>query len=108
MTMLTQEDITTIKDAIVSAVQPKYIYLFGSYAAGNEREDSDLDFLVVMPKGNVEKSRVANDIERRIGFTKPIAKDFVVESDEKFNRFKHIPYSFIGHIVQTGKLLYES
>src|SRR3990170_2833776 len=41
------EDIAYVRDRIVAAYKPERIILFGSAAAGNAREDSDLDLLVI-------------------------------------------------------------
>ena len=38
-------------DAIAAAFKPARIFLFGSYAYGQPTEDSDVDVMVVMPKG---------------------------------------------------------
>ncbi len=36
-------------DAVVSALNPRAVYLFGSRAEGRERPDSDYDLMVVVP-----------------------------------------------------------
>src|SRR3990172_10632628 len=41
------EDIAYVRDRIVTAYKPEKIILFGSAAAGNAREDSDLDLLII-------------------------------------------------------------
>ncbi|MDR3262387.1 MAG: nucleotidyltransferase domain-containing protein [Tannerella sp.] len=43
-----QEQIDKIKDIIVQTIPVEQVYLFGSYAYGTPRDDSDLDFYVVM------------------------------------------------------------
>ncbi|GBR76692.1 DNA polymerase beta domain-containing protein [Candidatus Termititenax persephonae] len=56
-----QEQIETIKKIIVATVPVERIYLFGSYAYGTPRPDSDLDFYVIMkddaPYRNIEAMR---------------------------------------------------
>ena len=42
------DKINEIKNAIVSAVKPEQVYLFGSFAKGTQTENSDYDFLVVV------------------------------------------------------------
>ena len=42
-------EIQTIKDRFIEQLKTISIYLFGSFAKGNNREDSDLDFYIVMP-----------------------------------------------------------
>lgn len=106
--MVTEKDIQKITDQIVTAVSPQRVYLFGSYATGKQNADSDLDFLIVMPDRSKKKYETAESIEKNIQLAQPFAKDLIIEYADKFDRFRHIPYSFIGHIVKTGKLLYES
>ena len=38
------------KDAISGHFNPTKVYLYGSYSKGTQREDSDIDFAVVVPK----------------------------------------------------------
>lgn len=106
--MVTQTVIQNITDEIVSAVGPQKVYLFGSYATGKQNAESDLDFLVVMPDDAKKKYVIADTIQKRIRLIDPTSKDLIIVNSDKFNRFHKIPYSFIGHIVKTGILLYES
>ena len=46
--MVTNE-IRLIADRLKKSVEPQKIYLFGSFARGEERADSDYDFYLVMP-----------------------------------------------------------
>ena len=38
------------KDAISGHFNPTKVYLYGSYSKGTQREDSDIDIAVVVPK----------------------------------------------------------
>lgn len=40
------------KDAISEHFKPSQVYLFGSYSKGTQRDDSDIDVAVVVPKMN--------------------------------------------------------
>jgi len=46
--MTMNDEIIKIKDAIVSAVDVEKLYLFGSYAYGTPRDDSDYDLYFVL------------------------------------------------------------
>lgn len=106
--MVTKEQIDKAAHAIADAVHPRKIYLFGSYAKGEATEQSDVDFLIVMPDRSMKKYHVANRIEKSIRNILPVSNDIVVDYADRFEMLQSIPYSFIGHIVNTGVLLYES
>ena len=54
--MVTREEIQATCDDIVREFAPLQVILFGSYAYGTPKEDSDVDLLVVMdiPKIDIE------------------------------------------------------
>lgn len=106
--MISKLQIEQATKKIVDAVHPQKIYLFGSYATGNVTEKSDIDLLIIMPTKSKKKYELVEEIEKEIRNILPVSQDIIVDYDEKFSRYKNIPYSFIGHIVNTGVLLYES
>ncbi len=106
--MILNEQIELATKKIVDALHPQKIYLFGSYASGNFKENSDIDFLVIMPNRLKKKYDIVDEIEKELRDILPISKDIVVDFSDRYNKFRSLPYSFIGHIVNTGKLLYES
>lgn len=48
-TRLTEEQLAEIVRRLVDALSPQRIYLFGSHAYGQARQDSDIDLMVVLP-----------------------------------------------------------
>jgi predicted nucleotidyltransferase len=48
MEQAVQDQLNAIKNVIVSTIPVEQIYLFGSYAYGTPRADSDLDLYVIM------------------------------------------------------------
>lgn len=47
--VLTNHEKKVIVDHLVQALQPEFIYLFGSFARGEGRDDSDIDLAVYTP-----------------------------------------------------------
>src|SRR4051812_19985392 len=45
-----------VRDRLVAMLRPDAIWLFGSRARGNHRDDSDFDLLVALPDGLSEES----------------------------------------------------
>ena len=100
-------DIETIKNEIVERLVPlgpEKIILFGSYAYGSPRKDSDIDLFLLMekPKENIEAKALFSlrDLMKKykIGF------DVLSESKEFLS--KRIDPFYRVDIMEKGKLLY--
>ena len=80
----------------------KGLYLYGSYARGEQKEDSDLDILVVLDRiehyaGEVDHSgQLASDLSLKYGVS--ISRVFVAENDwqQKQDSF------FLDHVRQEA------
>jgi len=98
--------LSEVVDRIVSKFHPVKIILFGSWARGSAREDSDLDLLVVLPK--VEHKRKAAIEVMRVLNGLPISKDVVVTTPQEIKeRGKVIGY-ILRPALEEGKVIYES
>lgn len=102
-------DIERIKPEIVERLKvlnPDKIILFGSYARGEAREDSDIDLFLLMkePKENIEAKALffLRDLMKKyqIGFD-------VLAEGKNFMAKRIDPFYNIA-IMQQGKLLYGS
>lgn len=92
---------------IVKALQPEAVYLFGSHAYGEPREDSDVDLLVVVGNSEIPSHRraaVAYGTLRGLCFPVDIK---VVTRIEFERRAQYL--SSIERIVRSkGKIVYET
>ena len=52
------------KQAVVNAIGPAKVYLFGSYSKGCARPDSDIDIAVVVPRVNGDYLSIAASLWR--------------------------------------------
>ena len=77
--MVTNE-IRLIADRLKKSVEPQKIYLFGSFARGEERADSDYDFCLVMPDSISDKIAVSQNAYRSLRGLKRRSVDIVVGS----------------------------
>ncbi|MFC1496709.1 nucleotidyltransferase domain-containing protein [Candidatus Margulisiibacteriota bacterium] len=103
--MLSQEQIKTIVNEIKVNVNPKKIYLFGSYANGQPTEKSDLDLLVIDDSGK-DKNKLALQISKSL-FPRNYGLDLIVSSPEEIKKKQEKKMSFWVDIATKGKTLYE-
>lgn len=115
MTLLTAPPVTKRKripqttiDAVVRQIvekfQPQKIILFGSYAFGTPRPESDVDLLIVMEKDDNQRKSLEIRRELNVNF----GLDLVVFSPERLRQRIKLGDSFLQEIVQQGKVVYES
>src|SRR5207249_6079947 len=94
-----------VVQAVIAAGQPERIILFGSRARGDNREDSDVDLLIVQasqPGGSRWKElRRFRDALR--GF--PIAKDLLLFRPNEFDYWRDSLNHVVGRAVREGRLL---
>lgn len=76
--------LSEVVDRIVRKFHPEKIILFGSWARGEAREDSDLDWLVVLPK--VEHTRKAAIQIGNSLSNLPISKDIIVTTPKDIEK----------------------
>ena len=90
---------------ITRQFDPLRIILFGSWARGDARPDSDIDLLVVLP--HVENKRQA---AIRIGnelSDLPASKDIVVTTPEEIAARGNIIGDVLRPALREGKVIYE-
>ena len=100
-----QKAIDDVVRQIVEKFQPHKIILFGSYARGDFRAESDVDFLVVMdtPLKEVRQAiKICQNIEYEFGM------DVLVKTPKVLAERITLGDSFLREIVRDGKVMYES
>lgn len=91
---------------IIAAAHPQSIILFGSAAEDRMGQDSDLDFLVVMPDG-AHRRNTAKVIYRKLagmGFS----KDIVVVTEGDIRKNQDNQSLVIYPALRKGKELYHA
>ena len=104
--MTKPQEIKALTERFVEHLSPKKVYLFGSFAKGNEHEDSDYDFYIVMPDGTPDLADAAAEAYRSVRLIKQRPIDILVGTDSYFEKRKLIP-SMENEVYTTGVLLYE-
>jgi predicted nucleotidyltransferase len=103
--MIETTKINDIVNRIASGFNPDKIILFGSYAAGNPNNDSDLDLLIIKDT-DLPRHKRSFDIQMSlIGSMIPI--DILVYTAKEFEEEKNEKFSFLFSAMKTSKILYE-
>ena len=98
-------EIKEIQDIILSTVPALQIYLFGSYAKGMQRADSDYDFYVVIPDDSMRPLEATRKISMALRSARKRPVDMLVGSESKFNKYKNV-YSIEKEVANNGVKLY--
>ena len=98
-------EIQSIKDRIVEQLSPLKVYLFGSFADGTNRDDSDYDLYIIVEdnKGDWYEQTVRAYKAIRPVRTRPV--DILVETNSSFEKKKQYP-SIEKEVFEKGVLLY--
>jgi predicted nucleotidyltransferase len=104
--MVSQQQIEQAVQMLAQAVHPAKIILFGSYARGDARQDSDVDFLVVEPTVPNRRSEMAR--LRNILRPLRIPVDVIVASEAELREWSHLPGHILYWALKEGKALHEA
>lgn len=102
--MVDDRRIAELSDKIVREFQPERIILFGSYAHGQPRPDSDVDLLVVLPfegKGFRKSLEILNRVSPEFSV------DLLARRPEDTARRYAEGDPLIREALDRGKVLYE-
>jgi len=99
--MIHQEEVNRIIEEIKKEINTKAIYVFGSYAKGEQTIDSDLDVCVITDE-RLRKKDLIDRIRKRLLFKTDIPLDIIVYPSDEFFRHAQIPYTFEHEIKETG------
>ena len=97
--------IHTLAQRIAEMFRPQQIILFGSYACGNPRPESDVDLLVIM-ETSLKESEQAMQIRRAVNVL--FGLDLIVYTPSNLAQRISWGDSFLREVTQRGLVLYES
>ena len=103
--MTTQRQIKDFGRRLGREFKPRKVLLFGSYAYGTPRPDSDVDLLVVMP---LDGNPVDKSVEMRMRLRPSFPLDLLVRSPATIRERLAMGDDFIKDILDRGKVLYEA
>jgi uncharacterized protein len=105
VTMTTQKQIRDFGRRLAREFKPRKVVLFGSYANGSPRPESDVDLLVVMP---LDGNPVDKSVEMRLRLRPRFPLDLLVRTPAKIKERLAMGDDFIKDIFDRGKVLYEA
>jgi len=103
-----QEIIQHMLEKLLTEYAPQKVILFGSYAYGNPRPDSDIDLLIIKETTDrfidrwVTVRRILSDPQRTV----PL--ETLVLTPQEVSRRLAIGDQFLAEIVEKGEVLYAA
>ena len=104
--MIEATKINDIVNKIAIRFNPEKIILFGSYARGNPRPESDVDLLVVMDTSLREVQQeilIQQSLEMDL-----FGLDLIVQTPRRLQERVTLGDSFLREILRDGKIVYEA
>ncbi|MEW6007252.1 MAG: nucleotidyltransferase domain-containing protein [bacterium] len=105
MREINSELLKEITDKIVSNFNPYKIILFGSYAYGQPKKGSDLDFFIIKDS-DLPRHKRSIDI-RKLFYGYLIPMDILVYTKQEVDYWKDVKCSFVHRVMKKGKVIYE-
>jgi predicted nucleotidyltransferase len=98
---------------LLKSSDPYKIILFGSYAGGNQNENSDIDLMVILDNNHVSKTH-RERLDKKVfvkslvlEINRKVPLDILVYSREELDIIKKRGNYFIDEIERTGRVIYE-
>jgi predicted nucleotidyltransferase len=106
--MKTAEIIKEITSRIENSYKTKEILIFGSFARGDAKADSDIDLIVVLDESGISQN-YSEKIERRLRISrlfrdikKEFPMDILVYTADEWRMLQDEGNSFINEVMSTG------
>lgn len=103
--MVSRKVIRKYVDTLARQFAPDRVILFGSYAKGTAREDSDVDMLVIMDHDKRKDVEQAVAIDVRLQRQFPL--DLIVRRPSEISRRLAMGDVFLQTILGEGQVLHE-
>jgi predicted nucleotidyltransferase len=105
--LISMVNLNTIKDVarcIGDKANAKAVFLFGSYARGQAKKTSDVDFLVIA-ESNLPRFKRSRELYKLFK-PYPFGMDILVYTPAEVEKDSKNPLSFIYTVLQEGKKVY--
>ena len=99
------QEIEELKNRFVEQLSPLQVYLFGSFANGTSREDSDFDFYIVVDDDSPDLVDLTVEAYKAIRYVRTRPVDILVGKKSRFEARKNMP-TVEREVYRKGVLLY--
>lgn len=103
-----KKQITLLKDCIIDAISPLKVYLFGSFANGTYKDESDYDFYVIVDDKEKNLIELTKKAYKAMRGKKDRPVDIIVVRLSKFEERKTWKLSLESEVNKKGVLLYAT
>lgn len=104
--MLTDANIKEIVNKIVADLNPLQVVLFGSYAKGTQRDESDLDLLVVTSGTQVDRDKMLQ-LEKQL-ISRHYSLDILYLTETDYKKKKAEGWRIFDEIKAYGRVLHAA
>lgn len=87
-------------DLVRHHIDVKSVVLFGSYATGNARDESDIDVAIVLDELRGDWLTTAAKLHT-------LTRDIDVSIEPIILEHSHDPSGFLKHVMETGEVIYS-
>lgn len=103
--MISEDQIRAAVEILIREAQPEQVILFGSYARGEARPDSDLDLLVVEREVRHQYAEMAR-LRRALSPLRIPVEILVTDLARLSSSWADFPGSYLYDALREGKVLY--
>ncbi len=103
---LPNEMLAKIIEAITGAMDAERIYVFGSYARGDQGSESDIDLYAIVPSGTKQELIVEEIEARRALMRLHMPIDLLVATRDAFDLWAESFWTVEAAVKQEGVLIY--
>jgi len=107
MTIQVKKELDTIIKTIADTGMVSKIILFGSFAKGEEKPDSDIDLCVLTPISDRRPVDISIELRRKLFYVRKMPLDILTYNQDQFAKHAAQPASFAHMINTEGVVVYE-